>query len=130
MKRRLQEEEQLAKAKVRLAQETMLTTAEAEKLHAAFRKLDLDGNGFIDRYELEQMYLSSTSEVGFDDANAAVSEILRKQDKNGDGQIEFGEFYEAVTGRPFTDEVKKMLPKEAAKTVAEGDAGSSCCIIF
>ena len=129
MKRRLQEEEQLAKAKVRLAQETMLTAAEAEKLHAAFRKLDLDGNGFIDRYELEQMYLSSTSEVGFDDANAAVSEILRKQDKNGDGQIEFGEFYEAVTGKPFTDEVKKLLPKTAS-IIGEGDNGSSCCIIF
>ena len=103
--RRLQEAEAMERAKVRLAQETMLSRVEAETLHAAFRKVDLDGNGFIDKQELEQMYLASTSEVGFDDANAAVAEILRKQDKNGDGQIDFGEFYEAVTGRPLTDEV-------------------------
>ena len=109
---------------MRLAKETMLTQAEAEKLHAAFNKLDTDGGGFIDQKELEQMYLTSTQEEGFDDANAAVSLILKKFDKNGDGQIDFSEFYEAVTGHPMTESVKKIMPPP------KKEGASSCCVIF
>ena len=66
------------------------STAE-EKLRTAFKVFDIDGNGFIDRNELQDTLAQLTNNVctenrlSVDDTEA----LMRTADKNGDGQIDY-----------------------------------------
>lgn len=58
-----------------------------EKLTAAFKLFDTDGNGTISPSELKDV-LSSSGQI----TDAAIEEILKQADENNDGEIEFNEF--------------------------------------
>ena len=58
-----------------------------EKLTAAFKLFDKDGNGTISPQELKDV-MSATGQI----SDAAIEEILKQADENNDGEIEFNEF--------------------------------------
>lgn len=58
-----------------------------EKLTAAFKLFDADGNGTISKEELLQV-LSTTGQISGD----TIEDILKQADENNDGEIEFSEF--------------------------------------
>lgn len=58
-----------------------------EKLTAAFKLFDTDGNGTISPDELKNV-LSSSGQI----SDEAIDEILNQADENNDGEIEFDEF--------------------------------------
>ena len=64
--------------------------AEEEKMKAMYMKLDLDGNGFIDKPEFEK-YIK---DLGLKIKDAEVNLIFNQIDKNSNGVIDFNEFCE------------------------------------
>lgn len=62
-----------------------------EKLTAAFKLFDTDGNGTISPTELKDV-LSSSGQI----SDEAIEEILKQADENKDGEIEYDEFVELM----------------------------------
>ena len=63
-----------------------------EKLHHAFKMLDLDGNGRISKDELKQV-------LGKDDLTKTDKyweDMIKEVDKNGDGEIDYSEFIDMM----------------------------------
>lgn len=58
-----------------------------DKLTAAFKIFDKDGNGTISPAELKEV-LSATGQI----SDEAIEQILKQADENNDGEIEFSEF--------------------------------------
>ena len=69
-----------------------------EKLTAAFKLFDTDGNGTISPTELKQV-LSSSGKI----TDEAIEEILKQADKNNDGEIEFDEFCKLMAQVDLSD---------------------------
>ena len=73
-----------------------LITKDASKLQAAFKFFDKDNNGIIDRTDLKKV-LESNDDVSVDEA--LIDEIVNECDYNGDGQIDYMEFYRCMSLR-------------------------------
>lgn len=67
-----------------------LITKDAKKVHEAFKFFDKDGNGVIEAEDLKKILLSG-DDISVDDE--VVDEIVRECDYNGDGKIDYMEFY-------------------------------------
>lgn len=69
-------------------------------LESVFRMLDKDGNGTVERQELQEMLESNFSlmlENGISSFGGKdVDEIIKSCDVNGDGKIDFQEFVTAI----------------------------------
>ncbi|CAK0898463.1 unnamed protein product, partial [Prorocentrum cordatum] len=80
---------------------------------AAFKELDADGNGSLDRQEFKQAF----SDSGLDQAE--LSKIFSHFDANGDRQLNLREFLRALS-------MKEMSPKERVRRqMAEHGAATS-----
>ncbi|KAL4447969.1 hypothetical protein ABPG75_005188 [Micractinium tetrahymenae] len=73
----------------------------AENMRAAFLHFDKDNSGTISRDELREALRSSFA--GSMDSEVEIERILKESDKNGDGQIDYNEFVELMTGKASTD---------------------------
>ena len=74
-----------------------------KKLQNAFNAFDTDKNGSIDKEELMKVFEFS------EDYNAEeIESMIKEVDDNGNGQIEFEEFKQMMTG----DSVQKVLRKK------------------
>lgn len=60
---------------------------------AAFQKFDKNGNGQIDRDELELVFNSDVTQVMHLENKNALEDLLKEVDTNGDGVIGFEEFF-------------------------------------
>lgn len=70
-------------------------------LRRAFGVFDLDGDGRISAQELAAVFCDRDGECGGDGRvfdRAAVAEIVREADRNGDGSIDFAEFVASLRG--------------------------------
>lgn len=71
-----------------------------DKLRLAFNAYDFDHNGFIDKNEMAQLVRISGSSKGFklsdQEVINAVEKIFQTVDQNGDGNLSYTEFKEAV----------------------------------
>jgi len=61
-------------------------------LVSLFRALDTDGTGFITEANLNEL----VKEAGADIPKSRVHELVQKCDANGDGQVSFREFIQAL----------------------------------
>lgn len=70
--------------------EAMMKDAKKMKklMEDAFRKVDIDGSGFLERGEFEQVLHQIAKEIGVDNpTREEVDEILDEIDENGDNRI-------------------------------------------
>ena len=73
--------------------ETM-TEEEKEDIRAAFNRYDLDGNGTLDRNEIEAMLRELKKKPP---TKNQLNKIFEQADTNGDGAISFDEFVDVIT---------------------------------
>lgn len=66
-------------------------------MEESFRKVDIDGNGYLDRGEFEQVLVQIAKEIGVDSpTREEVDDILDEIDENGDNRIDREEFSELI----------------------------------
>ncbi|KAJ3071188.1 hypothetical protein HDU98_005705 [Podochytrium sp. JEL0797] len=63
-----------------------------EELRSAFKVFDQDGNGFISAEELRHVM----TKLGETLSEEEISVMIRENDKNADGQIDYAEFLEMM----------------------------------
>jgi calmodulin len=79
--------------------EQMMKDAKKMKklMEDAFRKVDIDGSGFLERGEFEQVLVQIAKEIGVDNpTREEVDEILDEIDENGDNRISRKEFSDLI----------------------------------
>jgi len=60
---------------------------------AAFKAVDVDGSGFLERNELEEVMKNVAKDLGVDPPTKdEVDEVLKELDENDDGKLSMDEF--------------------------------------
>jgi len=60
---------------------------------AAFKAVDIDGSGYLERNELEQVMINVAVDIGVEKPSKdEVEEVLKELDENGDGKLSQQEF--------------------------------------
>ena len=95
---------------------TLVLGTDRDKLSFAFRLHDHDGDGTLDRLELERMISISLAESDIEERGTQTSgtlaqALLTTADRNGDGRLSFDEFEALVQSRP--DLLRRMTRNEA-----------------
>ena len=89
-----------------------------ERVASLFSQADADGNGFLDRKEFKQVFVSLKEELGL--SNKVIKQIMAEADENDDGAIEYREFVPMAVDVINVMEAKadykenQMLDKEEA----------------
>ena len=68
------------------------TAAIQEELFSAFSEMDTDGNGFLDREELQRVVEGGQQQGRHLMSENEVEEVLAELDASGDGLIDYKEF--------------------------------------
>jgi len=72
-------------------------------LKCAFESMDKDGDGFLDPFEIEQVfrkyYESKGKSIKYEQLKNKVLAFMRKVDVSGDGQISLDEFLAYFTNQ-------------------------------
>lgn len=105
---------------VRLMESRKKTTNDLDDLAHAFKLFDMDGNGVLDSAEL-RVALTGMGEVMTEEE---VDELIKSADTNGDGLIDYKEFFTMITGNPPPEEsgqqkvsTQQKQPSDANLTV-------------
>jgi len=62
-------------------------------IEAAFKAVDADGSGFLERDELEKVMVNVAVDIGVEKpTREEVDEVLKELDENGDGRLSIDEF--------------------------------------
>ena len=80
-------------------------TQDLQRIEAEFRTIDLDGDGKVDKYEMNE-FLEKRG-VNEEHRDQIIEELFSKCDIDGDGRIDIGEF----TGQ-YTDTMDQLLLRE------------------
>jgi calmodulin len=60
---------------------------------AAFKAVDIDGSGYLEKNELEQVMINVAGDIGVEKpTKEEVDEVLKELDENGDGRLSMEEF--------------------------------------
>uniref|UniRef100_A0A8C5MKT3 Plastin 1 n=1 Tax=Leptobrachium leishanense TaxID=445787 RepID=A0A8C5MKT3_9ANUR len=65
---------------------------ELEELKEAFDKIDIDNNGYINDYELQELFKEANLKLPGYQVRDIIEKIYTEADKNKDGKIDFEEF--------------------------------------
>lgn len=77
---------------------------------AAFKAVDTDGSGFLERNELEQVMINVAVDIGVEKpTKEEVEEVLKELDENGDGKLSQQEFQVLI------EQVLDMMSKAEVK---------------
>jgi len=77
---------------------------ETEQIKEAFDIFDINRNGYIGVDELKEIFTIINEEVSEEELN----EMIGLADKEGDGQVNWLNFYEFINGNAISEEIKKM----------------------
>lgn len=66
-------------------------------MESAFRSVDIDGSGFLEKPELEQVLITVAKDIGVETPTKEdVEDILEEIDENGDERLSRKEFEELI----------------------------------
>ena len=82
-----------------------LITKDANKIQSAFKFFDKNNDGIIDKNDLKQI-LESNDDISVDEA--MIDDIVKEWDYNGDGKIDYMEFYQWMSLKDFTKHKKDL----------------------
>ena len=77
---------------------------ETEQIKEAFDIFDINRNGYIGVDELKEIFTIINEEVSEEELN----EMIGLADKEGDGQVNWLNFYEFINGNGISEDIKKM----------------------
>lgn len=77
---------------------------EEEQIKEAFDVFDFNGNNYISAIELKEIFNYINEEVTEDE----IDEMINLVDKEGNGQVNWINFYEFVSGKIIKSEIKEM----------------------
>ncbi|KAM8908031.1 plastin-3-like isoform 1-T1 [Spinachia spinachia] len=86
-------------------------SAEEMEIRESFKKVDVDGNGYITASELSNLF----QEVGCSMPGYQIRELLQKLDKNNDSKVTFEEFtaiFKEMKGEGMAQKFRKALNKK------------------
>ncbi|XP_040205052.1 plastin-1 [Rana temporaria] len=69
-----------------------ITREELEELREAFQKVDIDNSGFVNDYELQQLFKEANLPLPGYRVREIIEKIFTAADRNKDGKIDFEEF--------------------------------------
>ena len=75
-----------------------------EQIKEAFDVFDFNGNNFISANELKEIFQYIKEEV----TEEELDEMINLADKEGDGQVNWVNFYEFISGKTISTDVKNM----------------------
>ena len=78
---------------------------DANEIKEAFDCFDINKNGYISVNELKEIF----SIIGEDVTNEELDEMIGIADKEGDGQVNWLNFYEFLTGNAMDKEIKQLV---------------------
>mmetsp|Transcript_28892 Transcript_28892/g.66120 ORF Transcript_28892/g.66120 Transcript_28892/m.66120 type:complete len:522 (-) Transcript_28892:434-1999(-) len=82
-----------------------------KRLQAAFNRRDYDGSGFLEQKEIA----AAVSSAGVIASESSMEKVMQQVDKDGDGRIDFEEFYDFVTK---TEEIQLKDDEKTGKTAS------------
>lgn len=88
-----------------------------EEIKEAFDCFDINKNGYIGVAELKEIFSIINEEV----SDEELDEMINLADKEGDGQVNWVNFYEFITGNGINEEIKLLANNNAFKDLEEGD---------
>lgn len=93
---------------------------DASEIKEAFDCFDINKNGYIGVNELKEIF----SIIGEDVTNEELDEMIGIADKEGDGQVNWLNFYEFLTGNAMNKEIKQLvLEMNEVSQQEEGNEG-------
>lgn len=78
---------------------------DANEIKEAFDCFDINKNGYISVNELKEIFTI----IGEDVTNEELDEMIGIADKEGDGQVNWLNFYEFLTGNAMDKEIKQLV---------------------
>ena len=78
---------------------------DANEIKEAFDCFDINKNGYISVNELKEIF----NIIGEDVTNEELDEMIGIADKEGDGQVNWLNFYEFLTGNAMDKEIKQLV---------------------
>ncbi len=78
---------------------------ETEQIKEAFDIFDINRNGYIGVDELKEIFTIINEEVSEEELN----EMIGLADKEGDGQVNWLNFYEFINGNGINEDIKRIL---------------------
>ena len=77
---------------------------EESQIKEAFDVFDFNGNNFISALELKEIFHYIKEEV----TDEEIDEMINLADKEGDGQVNWANFYEFISGKVINEDIKQM----------------------
>ena len=77
---------------------------DTQEIKEAFDCFDINNNGYIGVAELREIFQIINEEV----SDEELDEMINLADQEGDGQVNWSNFYEFITGNGINEEIKKI----------------------
>ena len=93
-----------------------------DEILGAFRAFDLDKNNYVGAAEIRHVLINIGERV----TDEEIDEMIRMVDRDGDGQVSFGEFYKMVTGGKIAPPGLGRRQTSSSSVVIGGGTGGAC----
>lgn len=77
-----------------------MITKDASKMKSAFNFFDRDNNGTIDKHDLKEILKKNDGDEVDEQLINYIDEVVDECDLNGDGKIDYKEFYRWMSTKP------------------------------
>ncbi|XP_061426452.1 plastin-3-like isoform X1 [Lethenteron reissneri] len=97
-----------------MAKKAVISKDDLEELREAFSKVDLDGSGYVNDYELQELFKEANLPLPGYKVREIITHLMSESDTNRDGKISFEEFVSIFHGLK-SSEVSKTFRRAINK---------------
>ncbi|OCT80914.1 plastin-1 [Xenopus laevis] len=105
-----------------------ITRDELEDLREAFNKVDIDNSGYVNDYELHELFREASLPLPGFQVREIIEKIFVEADHNKDGKIDFEEFVSVMTdlkSKDISKTFRKAVNKKVGITAVGGTSSNS-----